>query len=146
MGWRRFGVTSQAGLGKDHVDAASVPVAQASLNKPVPFQPPDQPGQRALAQVHAIGQFLRPELVLPALGQALEDLELADAQLVPPTKLVFEGGAGSRMASDNRPPGFDELIGVGARLRASYLVGGRDQAFPRCPISAGPRLSGRNLL
>ena len=79
MGWRRFSVTPQAGFGKNHVDAASVPIAQTSLNKPVAFQPPDQPGQRALAQVHGIGQFLGTELVLPALGQALEDLKLADA-------------------------------------------------------------------
>ncbi len=110
------------------------------------FQPPDQPGQRALAQVHGIGQFLGTELVLPALGQALEDLELADAKLVPPTKLVFERGTCSRVASDNRPPGFDELIGAGDRPSASYLVRGCDRALPGGRIGARPGLSGRNLL
>jgi hypothetical protein len=65
---------------------------------------------------------------------------------VPPTKLVLERGAGRRVASDNRPPGFDELIGVGDRPPASYLVRGRGRAFPGGQISARPRLSGRNLL
>jgi hypothetical protein len=39
-------------------------VAQGPLHQAVLLEPADQPGQRALAQVHRLGEFLRPELVL----------------------------------------------------------------------------------
>ena len=58
-------------------------VALAALDQADAGQPVDKAGQGALAQVHGLGQFLGPELVVRALGQPVEDLELADAEPVP---------------------------------------------------------------
>ena len=44
----------------------------------MPGQPVDQAGQRALAQVHGLGQVLGAELAPLALGEPLQDLEVTD--------------------------------------------------------------------
>jgi hypothetical protein len=56
-----LGVTLLACLGEHHVDAAPVSLAPAPFDQAVPGQPVDQAGQRALAQVHGLGQVLGPE-------------------------------------------------------------------------------------
>ena len=83
VGGRRLGVTPFARLGQHHVDAAPVLVTAAPLDQPVPGQPVDQPGQRTLAQVHLLGQFLGAGVMLLGLDQPGEYLEVADAQPVP---------------------------------------------------------------
>jgi len=55
---RGLGVTPLAFLGEDHVDAPPVLAAQGPLDQAVLFQPVDQPGQGALAEVDCVGQFL----------------------------------------------------------------------------------------
>ena len=55
-----------AGLGQLHVDAAPVEVAGAARYQAVPHQPVHQARQRALAEVHRVGEVLRTEHVLGA--------------------------------------------------------------------------------
>ena len=72
-----------AGGGQGDEDAAAVVVAEAAFDQAAAGQAVDEAGQGALAEVDGVGQFLGAEFVVGALGQAVEDLELADAELVP---------------------------------------------------------------
>ena len=83
MGGRGLRVALAASVGEAHVDAPAVDVTHVPLHQAVLLEPADQAGQRALAQVHGIGQFLNAELVLLVLGKPLEHLELANAEPVP---------------------------------------------------------------
>src|SRR5689334_11480213 len=109
LGGQRLGVTAPPGLGEADVDAPPVQVAQRALHQAVLLEPADQPGQRALAQVHVLGQFLHPELVLLVLGQALQHLELGDAQPVPLAELPFQGRVHGGMPRGERAPGAHDL-------------------------------------
>ena len=60
----------------------------------MPGQPVDQAGQRALAQVHGLGQVLGPELAPSALGKPLQDLEVTDPEPMPLAKLALQRSAG----------------------------------------------------
>ena len=80
---RRLGMAPLARLGQHHVDAAPVHVTAAPLDQAVPGQTVYQTRQRALAQVHGLSQFLGAELVLRALGQPVQHLELAHPEAVP---------------------------------------------------------------
>jgi hypothetical protein len=57
----RLGVAPLARLGEHHVNTAPIHVTAAPLDQAMPGQPVDQAGQRALAQVHGLGQVLGPE-------------------------------------------------------------------------------------
>jgi hypothetical protein len=57
-------VASVPRLGQHHIDPAPVAFAAAPLDRAVPGQPVDQPGQRALAQVDGFGQVLTSSRVL----------------------------------------------------------------------------------
>src|SRR5215813_14919916 len=109
LGWQRRGVTAPPGLGEADVDAAPVQVAQGTLDQPVLFELADQPGQRALAEVHGLGQFLDAELVLLVLGQPLEYLELADPKSVPLAKLTVQGRNDRCVAGGERAPRDHDL-------------------------------------
>src|SRR6516165_9995588 len=73
----------RAGLGQHHVDTPAVQVTGAALDEAGLREPVHQARQRALAQVHRVGQVLGARLALRALGQPVEHLEVADAQAVP---------------------------------------------------------------
>ena len=73
------------------------------------LEPADEAGQRTLAQVDGVGQILHAELALVVLGEAVEHLELADAEPVPLAKLAFERCADSSMTRGQRPPRADDL-------------------------------------
>ena len=64
-----LGVTLLARLGQHHVDAAPVHVTAAPFHQPVPGQPVDQARQRALAQVHGLGQVLGAAIWLIPRGE-----------------------------------------------------------------------------
>src|SRR5580704_8242535 len=93
-----------SGLGQHYVDAAPVTFAAAPFDQAMPGQAIDQPGQSALAQVDGFGQVLGAELPLLALGQSLEDLEVAHAEPVPLAELALERRARRRMAGRHLPP------------------------------------------
>jgi hypothetical protein len=97
VGRDRLGVAPLPGLGQHHVDAAPVAFAAAPLNQAVPGQPVDQAGQRALAQVDGFGQVLGTEFTLLALGEPLEDLEVAHAEPVPLAKFALKRRARRRL-------------------------------------------------
>src|ERR1700749_2946784 len=92
------GVPAPALIGERDVDPAPVQVAQDALYQAVLLEPPDQPGQRALAQVHGAGQLLHAELVILALGQALQHLEVADPEAMAFAQLPVERAADDGMA------------------------------------------------
>jgi len=73
------------------------------------LEPADEAGQRTLAQVDGVGQILHAELALVVLGEAVEHLELADAEPVPLAKLAFERCADSSMTRGQRPPRANDL-------------------------------------
>jgi len=83
---------SLSGLGQHYVDAAPVTFAAAPFDQAMPGQAIDQPGQSALAQVDGFGQVLGAELPLLALGQPLEDFEVAHAEPVPLGGVVSSPG------------------------------------------------------
>jgi cytochrome P450 len=64
---------------EDDEDPAAVIVAVAPLHQTVPFQAVRETGQGALAQVHGVGEALRPEGVVGLAGQVVEHLEVAHA-------------------------------------------------------------------
>lgn len=82
VGGEGVGVAAAAFFGDRDVDAAAVEVAEAAFDQAMLLQAADEPGQSALAQVHGVGQLLDAELVVRALGQAFQYLEVADAQAV----------------------------------------------------------------
>ena len=102
-------MTAPPGLGEADVDPAPVQVTQGALDQAVLLQLADHPGQRALAQVHGFGQLLDPELVLRVLGQALQDLELADAQPVPLAEVPFQCRAHRGVGRRERAPRAHDL-------------------------------------
>ena len=110
VGRDRLGVAPFACLGQHHVDAAPVHVAAAAFDQAVPGQPVHQAGQRALAQVHGLGEVLGAELAPVALGQPLEDLEVADPEPVPLAELALQRGAGGGVAGGHLPPGGHHLV------------------------------------
>ena len=93
VGRHRLGVALLARLGQDHVDAAPVHVAAAPLHQAVPGQAVDQAGQRTLAQVNGLGEVLGTELAPVALGEPLQDLEVADSEPVALAELALQRGA-----------------------------------------------------
>ena len=105
-------MTVPPGIGEADVDAPPVQVAQGALDQAVLLQLRDHPGQRALAQVHGLGQLLDPELVLRVLGQALQDLELADAQPVPLAKVPFQCRGHRGVARRECAPRAHDLRGL----------------------------------
>ncbi len=105
MGRQGRGVTAAALAGDRDVDAAPVKVAEAALDQAVLLEPADQPRQRALAQVYGIGELLDPELVVRALGKALEHLEVADAQTMPLAKLPVQRARDDGMVCRECAPG-----------------------------------------
>jgi len=115
---RRLGMPLPASRGERDVDAAPVLAAQAALDKPMPLQPVDQPGQRALAQVHGVGQFLGTEVTVPSLREAVKNLELADTEPVPLTQFVLERGTCRRMAGRDGPPDGYHWLRAVSRSRA----------------------------
>ena len=104
-------------LGQGHVNAAPVHVAQAPLNQPALFQPADEPGQGTLAEVHRVRQFLGPELMIHALGEAFQHLEVAHPEAVPLAELTFQRRAHGGVTGRNRTPDIDHLVrrGLGPR-------------------------------
>jgi hypothetical protein len=134
VGWRRLGVAVAAGWGEGDVDAAPVLAAQTALDQPVFLQPVDQPGQRALAQVHRFGQLLGAEVTTAALGQPVENLELAHAEAVALAHLALERGAGRRVAGRDGPPGgHDRLQGrLGLAHRRSLALSGNSCNYINC--------------
>ncbi len=121
-------MTAPPGLGEADVDAAAVVVAQRALDQAVLFQPADQAGQRALAQVHRLGQFLDPELVPWVLGEPLQHLELGNPEPVPFAQVMFEGRGDRGVARHQRAPLADEFRYPGL-LIAARLVKGMAAAF-----------------
>ena len=103
-------MTLLARPGQDHVDAAPVSFAAAPLDQAVPGQPVDQAGQRALAQVNGFGQVLGTEFTLLALGEPLEDLEVAHAESVPLAKFALKRRARRRVAGRHLPPGRHHIV------------------------------------
>jgi hypothetical protein len=97
-----LGVAPLARRSQDHVNSAPVTLAATPFYQAMPGQAVDQPGQRALAQVDGIGQILGAEPALLALGEPLEDLEIAHAKPVPLTELALKRRARSEAWSAAR--------------------------------------------
>ena len=61
----------------------------------------------------ASAQLLGPELMIYALGQPLQDFEVAHAEAVPLPQLTLERGAHGGVPGGQRTPGTDHLVGPG---------------------------------
>src|SRR5450631_464696 len=110
------------------------------------LEPADEAGQRTLAQVDGVGQILHAELALVVLGEAVEHLELADAEPVPLAKLAFERCADSGMTSGQRPPRADDLRPA-ARTGLAGIPGRTGLAgIPGWPCHGGPLAAHRRIL
>ena len=90
---------------EDDVDPAPVIGAAASLHQAVPFQPVGEPGHRALAEVHRVGQALCPVGAVGLAGQVVEHLEVAHPESVPFAELALEGVPRRDLGGDERTPG-----------------------------------------
>jgi predicted MFS family arabinose efflux permease len=132
----RLGVAPLACLGQHHVDSPPVHVAAAPFDQAVPGQPVDQAGQRALAEVHGLGQVLGAELAPLALGEPLTEISWRWTLLVPaPVAVVVLAAAirliprGERTARGDRR--FDlpgALTVTAAMLLLVYTVVSAQQA------------------
>ena len=95
----RLGVAPLARLGQHHVDTAPIHVTAAPLDQAMPGQPVDQVGQRALAQVHGLGQVLGPELAPFALVKGAAAAFTAPASMSLLTTTFPEGPMRNRAFS-----------------------------------------------
>ena len=91
----------------------------------VGLQAGDDARERALAQVHGLGQVLHAALVLLARREALEDLVLADTQAVLVERALERGGR-PRVAVEQLAPGFDEagVVLRGVHVPCSIAIAG----------------------
>jgi len=78
----RLGVLRPAGVGQAYKDAAAIVRTQRPRGQTIALQPADHSGERALAQVHGVGELLHAVRVVVGLGQSIQHLEVADAKLV----------------------------------------------------------------
>src|SRR3712207_4313717 len=97
-------------LGRDAgVDAAAVRLAHLAVDEPVRLEPADEPRQRALAEVDALGHLLHAAVVLAVLGEPLEDLELAHPEAVLRLELALQRAGHARVTAQRLRPGVREL-------------------------------------
>lgn len=90
-----------------HVDAPPVGLAHRPLDQAGLLEPADQPGERALAQVHLLRELLHPQR-LGGLGQSLQDLEVAHAEPEPLAQLTVQGAGRRRVAGQQIAPLGDQ--------------------------------------
>src|SRR3954463_4307525 len=69
----------------------------------------EEPRQRALAQVHALGQLLHAAVVLAVHREPLEDLELAHAEPVLGLQLTLQRTRDACVAPERLGPGVGEI-------------------------------------
>ena len=118
--WNRGASGSQA--------AALPPVGNAAAppDQAVPLKPVGEPGQRALRQVHRVGDVLRTRGLIVRVDQVVEYLEVADAEAVRVAQLALEGIPGGDLGGDERVPGGPH------RFVALRLPGIRPGGCDRC--------------
>src|SRR5436190_11314238 len=114
---RTGGLVALATLGGDAcVDAAPVVRAHLALDQPVTLQARDDARQRTLAEMHVLGQLLHAVI---GRGEALQHLELADAEAVSLLEPAFERGGGTGVAILEVAPHVHELSGADGHCAAS---------------------------
>jgi putative effector of murein hydrolase LrgA (UPF0299 family) len=91
--------------------------------------------------VHGFGQFLGAEVAATALGEPVENLELADAEAVPLAHLALEGCAGRRVAGRDGPPGRCVVAAIRIIPRGEQVTrGGRRFDVPGAITITGAML------
>src|SRR6201987_5156707 len=96
----------------------------------MPFQPVDEPGQCALAEVHCLGQALRPIGVARLANKVIEQFEVAHTEPVQLAELALQGVPRRDLGGDEHAP---------RGLHRFIVIPGRRHAVWRFP---GPRLGG----
>jgi hypothetical protein len=92
------------------VDPAPVVGAHLALDQAVLLQTGDHARQRALREVDVVGQLLDAgRLTALGAGQAIEHLELADAEAVTGLELALERGRHPGVALEQVTPVADQL-------------------------------------
>lgn len=125
MGALGVGVLGAAGVGEADVDAAPILRTQRPGNETVALQSADNPGKRALRQMHGVGQFLHPMTVVFRLGEPVEHLEIAHPEPVG-VQLPLERAEHRRMLRGKIAPLGNQVL-----VSCGYGHGRQVTTFPR---------------
>jgi hypothetical protein len=105
---RQRGLVSGATvLGELGEYAAAILLAHRAGHEALILEPTDDARQRALTEVHDIGERLHTALGLGLAGKFVENLELADAEPVLPQR-PFQRAGHPRVLLEQRAPLIDE--------------------------------------
>lgn len=102
------GMSLSPRVGEAGEDPAAVVLADRAAHQAVGLQPRNDAAQGALREMHRAGQIVDPAALLALGDEAVEDLELAQAEAVAVLELALQGSADTRVTVQQTVPFVEE--------------------------------------